>query len=354
METIMKMLKLIALLLLAGPVAYGMKENKNEKNSSKQADQKTPDPAIDTLTQYMITNYNELTRHITTNDKEKLIAVLSHKNFESEWARQEMLKRYLWIGAKNAKSNESLKTLIALGANVKKESKVLHNAIIHGNKKWVQALLEFGADVNFKNDFKWTPLRTAVENNKADMAELLLAHGADIGAYSDYYSTTPLVVAACKNFKDCIRLLVLNASPKLSHDYAKSFEYAKNAIDLATNDRKKLLALYGDQKSVGNVRTRTKRIIETLTDLLPKELLSLICDYDICIFTLETMIPSDQDLALIKNKWVEEVIECPICCDELNDENLIQLECHEAHKMCKTCFANDKLTKCPWCQGPIK
>jgi len=281
----------------------------------------------------------------------------------------------------------------------------LHIAVQQNNKNRVLELLNEGADINAKNRFGLAPLTHAVDLNNADLVQLLLDHGANIettsnegwtplmsidpkveivllllmnGANANYHtknssSGSPLFLCAEHGHNNIARLFILNgADPTIKGGYSgdrtaeqealecawyrKGCDKIPNTIKTALEDRKKLLAFYGDQKSVGNIRTRTKRIIETLTNLLPKELLRLICDYDICIFTLETMIPSDQDLALIKGKAVqmEEVIECQICYSELNDENLIQLECHEAHKMCKTCFANDKLTKCPWCQGPIK
>lgn len=70
----------------------------------------------------------------------------------------------------------------------------------------VQALLEAGADVNEQQtDFSETALHVAAELDLVDIAEVLLAHGADANTRS--YFETALEVAVRLNNERCIALL---------------------------------------------------------------------------------------------------------------------------------------------------
>ena len=72
----------------------------------------------------------------------------------------------------------------------------LHDAAAYGHTEVAELLLAKGADVNAKADGQGgaTPLLAAAFNGWRDTAELLLAKGADINA-KDLHGSTPLFMA---------------------------------------------------------------------------------------------------------------------------------------------------------------
>ena len=58
----------------------------------------------------------------------------------------------------------------------------LHQAIVDGDVKQVQLLIEGGADISAQNRMGWTPLHTAVRNRKQDVVKLLIEKGADVNS----------------------------------------------------------------------------------------------------------------------------------------------------------------------------
>lgn len=82
--------------------------------------------------------------------------------------------------------------LLAHGARVDavsdnaQQNQPLHAAVALGrNPSTVTLLLEHGADVNARQTGGFTPLFSAAAANRRDLAELLLAHGAQPGLTSD-------------------------------------------------------------------------------------------------------------------------------------------------------------------------
>jgi ankyrin repeat protein len=67
----------------------------------------------------------------------------------------------------------------------------LHYAARDGRLDIAQALVAAGADVNAREANDITPLLTAISNNHVDVAQFLIDHGADVNA-SDWYGRTPL------------------------------------------------------------------------------------------------------------------------------------------------------------------
>jgi len=87
----------------------------------------------------------------------------------------------------------------------------------YGKKDIAELLLAKGADVNAKDDSGDTPLHNAAEAGHKDMAGLFLANGADVNA-GDKYSSTPLHVAAREGHKDVAELLLAKGADVNARD----------------------------------------------------------------------------------------------------------------------------------------
>ena len=70
----------------------------------------------------------------------------------------------------------------------------LHYAALKGQKEIAELLIAKGADVNAKYDRGWTPLLWAAREGHKEIAELLIAKGADVNAKDDG-GATPLDLA---------------------------------------------------------------------------------------------------------------------------------------------------------------
>ena len=85
-------------------------------------------------------------------------------------------------------------------------------AITNDYKNMAELLIANGADVNAKSDINWevrdlTPLHIAASSGKQDIAELLLAKGADVNATASI-ERTPLHYAVAAGNKDIVELLL--------------------------------------------------------------------------------------------------------------------------------------------------
>jgi len=311
METIMKMLKLIALLLLlTSPVVYGMNKDEKGSTNSNAAKVDQNDGSLEKKQQIPAPSINKLTLYIINEDLDGLKAAFAHPSFEAKDVKQQMLQKCLFTASECGRS-EVVKMLITLGADVKTCKHVLHAAIRHGNKDCMQILVDHGADIEDKisnYDDMWTPLHSAAQRGATSLVSILLVQGANLEVETNTHDGETAfehAAVAVRNQKDCIRLLLFNgATKKRTMRFNSAIRGLENVIESALIDREKLLAFYGDPKLCGNYKTRNVVITNCLTMLttLPIELVKLILAFDICIFTLETIIPSDKDLALIKDK----------------------------------------------------
>ncbi|GKT45005.1 ankyrin-3 [Colletotrichum spaethianum] len=80
-----------------------------------------------------------------------------------------------------------LKVLLARGADSKKAPGNMELAVSINNIESVRVLLSAGVSPNVKKDGIYTPLCTAIRDNRADIFELLLANGADPNLNSAEY-----------------------------------------------------------------------------------------------------------------------------------------------------------------------
>ena len=83
----------------------------------------------------------------------------------------------------------------------------IHTSAATGDLAGVQAELDKGVDVNARDNHKWTPLTHAAQFGHKEIAELLIANGADVNAKGGGNSTTPLDVAIKLNHTELTELL---------------------------------------------------------------------------------------------------------------------------------------------------
>ena len=79
-----------------------------------------------------------------------------------------------------------------------------------GDIEAVKQHLAAGADVNAKDDWGMTPLHCTAEMGRKEIAELLIAKGADVDVQSDM--GTPLHLATYWNGKEIVELLIANGA----------------------------------------------------------------------------------------------------------------------------------------------
>ena len=82
----------------------------------------------------------------------------------------------------------------------------LHAALVQGNRRVVELLLDAGADVDARQHNGWTALQAAAQHGSAELAELLLARGADPAQQMDE-GKTALDIARERNHGAVVALL---------------------------------------------------------------------------------------------------------------------------------------------------
>ena len=87
----------------------------------------------------------------------------------------------------------------------------LHRAAISGHRNVAELLLAKGADVDARSSAISTPLHYAVEQGHKEITELLIAKGADVNAKKSA-DDTPLHSAVRGGYKDIIELLIANGA----------------------------------------------------------------------------------------------------------------------------------------------
>jgi len=99
---------------------------------------------------------------------------------------------------------EAVKQHIAVGTDV---DSALRGAVKYGQKEIAELLIANGADVNAKGRDGRTPLHDAAYKGHKEIAELLIANDADVNA-KDNYTSTPLYAAAVLGRKEVAALLI--------------------------------------------------------------------------------------------------------------------------------------------------
>ena len=86
----------------------------------------------------------------------------------------------------------------------------IHTAAENGDLVGVQSELDKGADVNLKDNRGRIPLNNAARGGHKEVAELLIAVGADVNAKAGY--SIPLASAASGGYKEIAELLIANGA----------------------------------------------------------------------------------------------------------------------------------------------
>jgi hypothetical protein len=135
----------------------------------------------------------------------------------------------------------------------------LHVAALTGHKDIAELLLAKGADVNAKSNGGLTPLHQAAYHGHKDLAELLLSKGADVNAKANH-DETPLFLAAGTGHKDVAELLLdkgADVNSKAKDGAMSLHQAAGNAHEPGSGGEVVLLAFIS--KRFGRVNDRTFR-----------------------------------------------------------------------------------------------
>ncbi len=117
----------------------------------------------------------------------------------------------------------------------------LYYAVRDRRLNLIDLLIEYGADLNYQNNFGWTPLHIAAFKSHRDLVNLLIDEGARV-ELQDEKGNTPLNVAAGNDSPECMEELIdsgasvhsrgyMNLTPFLKSVYLTNYECAKVAID---------------------------------------------------------------------------------------------------------------------------
>jgi hypothetical protein len=102
-----------------------------------------------------------------------------------------------------------LSLLLMLGASLSARADQIHKAVFKGDLNRVVALLKDHPDlVEEKDSLGQTPLIVAVNHNKLEIAELLLANGANVNARDSHMHTPLMVALGIYNHDKMVRLLL--------------------------------------------------------------------------------------------------------------------------------------------------
>ncbi|ELW70899.1 2-5A-dependent ribonuclease [Tupaia chinensis] len=106
------------------------------------------------------------------------------------------------------RNSQMAPTFFSSKEGTEKDKHLLIEAVQRKDVKLVQQLLERGTDVNFQEEEGgWTPLHNAVQQNREDIVELLLDHGADPHLRKKN-GATPFIIAGIVGNVQLLRLFL--------------------------------------------------------------------------------------------------------------------------------------------------
>ena len=119
----------------------------------------------------------------------------------------------------------------------------IFNAAEAGNIEAVKQHLAAGTDVNARGEDSWTPLHSAAQGERkevAEVVELLIAEGADVNAKTTW-GGTPLHRAAIYGYKEIAEVLIA-AGADVNAKYDDGNAKWETPLDLAIEENKKEIA----------------------------------------------------------------------------------------------------------------
>ena len=148
----------------------------------------------------------EYTRKLTALSQRILMGISEQQAAAEQGTPQEL------ISAIREGEYDKARQLIEAGANLTAVDKVgltaLDLAVSAGHMELAQLLIAKGANVNAVNvkNGGYAPLHNAVFLGQTEAAELLISHGAEVNALTNK-GKTPMALAAEKGHDDCVALL---------------------------------------------------------------------------------------------------------------------------------------------------
>ncbi|MGA9669389.1 MAG: ankyrin repeat domain-containing protein [Terracidiphilus sp.] len=156
----------------------------------------------------------------------------------------EIVRRSVWIAGSRFRSGKlSLCLFLALSASASSNAGEIHKAVTKGDLNRVVVLLQAHPELlDSKDSLKRTPLQVAVAHNRVEIAELLLANGADVNA-RDPKQHTPLILAlSVYNHDKMVRLLLAKGADVNLSDEGKMTALAYAVQQGQIDDAKILIA----------------------------------------------------------------------------------------------------------------
>jgi ankyrin repeat protein len=131
----------------------------------------------------------------------------------------------------------------------------LHFAASEGNKKTVELLIEYGADIECLDQDGRTPLARAALEGKRDVCEILIQKGANVNPIN-IHGNTPLIHA--KKYPDIVRLLLENGAAAIINHMGHGGNTALHfAASRGNGEAVQLLIVYGADCTLLNNQGKT-------------------------------------------------------------------------------------------------
>lgn len=160
---------------------------------------------------------------VRSDDIDRVKKILSKDPEAVNWKEHDEFQATPLSVAVTKENIEMIRMLIDSGANVNEivyGASILAKAVLSGDCKIVKLLLESGANVDPEREVSQTPLMVAVERRSTEIAELLIANGANVnrkleagrGVSRDKIVKTALKKAAESGSREMIKLLLDNGA----------------------------------------------------------------------------------------------------------------------------------------------
>jgi hypothetical protein len=123
-------------------------------------------------------------------------------------------------------------------SEVKKPSMTIHEATFFGDTKAVQQHIDYGTDLNQKDDYGSTPLNIAITFGKTDIANMIIEGGADLSV-TTADGSTPLHSAAFFGRTEIVKTLI-----DKSVDLTAMNSYGSTALQSAAAPFSDMIPIY--------------------------------------------------------------------------------------------------------------